>query len=156
VPLNATDRDGQGLGLALVREAVRQLGGEITLTIEVGTGSCFALSFPLPGEDHELAHPPVATRRPAIEKGFCSQAHLTRGTGRGSARPSCTVKPERQQMLPTHVGKRSDLAGYVRLRLEETKRERADEEVQPRNVVNQEQALGRQRRFVAMRGENIS
>jgi len=45
---NAADQEGQGLGLALVREAVEQLGGDITLESQVGKGTRFAISCPLP------------------------------------------------------------------------------------------------------------
>lgn len=45
---NATDQDGQGLGLALVREAVEQLGGDMALMSQVGQGTRFAISCPLP------------------------------------------------------------------------------------------------------------
>lgn len=49
---------GTGLGLALVRESVRRLGGEITVTSEVGVGSTFTVWIP------PLA-PPEVTPKPA-------------------------------------------------------------------------------------------
>lgn len=45
---NAANQEGQGLGLTLVREAVEQLRGELTLTSQVGQGTRFAISCPLP------------------------------------------------------------------------------------------------------------
>lgn len=38
---------GTGIGLALARETVRQLGGEITLESQLEKGSCFTISLPL-------------------------------------------------------------------------------------------------------------
>ena len=40
------DTQGEGLGLAFVRNSVRRLGGEITLESELGKGSTFRLKFP--------------------------------------------------------------------------------------------------------------
>lgn len=40
------DTQGEGLGLAFVRNSVRRLGGEITLESELGKGSTFLLKFP--------------------------------------------------------------------------------------------------------------
>jgi len=40
------DVQGEGLGLAFVRNSVRRLGGEITLESELGKGSTFHLKFP--------------------------------------------------------------------------------------------------------------
>ncbi len=40
------DRKGEGLGLAFVRNSVRRLGGDITVTSELGKGSTFILKFP--------------------------------------------------------------------------------------------------------------
>lgn len=40
------DRDGEGLGLAFVRNSVRRLGGDISLESELGKGSTFTVKFP--------------------------------------------------------------------------------------------------------------
>ena len=41
-----TKRRGLGLGLAISRKIVEQLGGSITVTSTVGEGSRFTLAFP--------------------------------------------------------------------------------------------------------------
>jgi signal transduction histidine kinase len=42
-----TKRRGLGLGLAISKKIVEQLGGAITVTSQVGVGSTFSLRFPL-------------------------------------------------------------------------------------------------------------
>jgi len=56
---SVADQEGQGLGLALVRDAVHQLGGEIGLTSQVGTGTRFSLGCPLPREDRGQGAAPL-------------------------------------------------------------------------------------------------
>lgn len=50
--------EGTGLGLALVKRIVELHQGEVTLTSELGVGSCFAMALPLQlfqsGDDHKL------------------------------------------------------------------------------------------------------
>jgi signal transduction histidine kinase len=52
---NSTTRQygGNGLGLAITREFARMLGGDVTVTSELGRGSCFTLSLPL--DDRQLS-----------------------------------------------------------------------------------------------------
>jgi two-component system phosphate regulon sensor histidine kinase PhoR len=40
---------GTGLGLSIVRHAVEQMGGKITVTSQLGCGSCFILTLPING-----------------------------------------------------------------------------------------------------------
>ena len=42
-----TKRRGLGLGLAISKKIVEQLGGTITVSSEVGRGSTFTLRFPM-------------------------------------------------------------------------------------------------------------
>jgi signal transduction histidine kinase len=42
----ARQERGTGLGLALVQESIRRVGGQITVMSEVGTGSTFTVSIP--------------------------------------------------------------------------------------------------------------
>jgi PAS domain S-box-containing protein len=55
---------GTGLGLPLSREYVRLMGGELTLTSEVGNGTCFR--FALPVRVLRTDGPPPAETRPEI------------------------------------------------------------------------------------------
>lgn len=50
VQINAADfvREGVGLGLAITRELVDFMGGDITVTSQLGKGSIFSVSLPLP------------------------------------------------------------------------------------------------------------
>ena len=48
---NVANQEGQGLGLALVREAVEQLGGHLSLTSQLGQGTRFTISCPRPRVD---------------------------------------------------------------------------------------------------------
>jgi signal transduction histidine kinase len=45
-PSTATLYGGTGLGLALSRKIARMMGGDITVTSELGNGSCFTISVP--------------------------------------------------------------------------------------------------------------
>jgi PAS domain S-box-containing protein len=47
--------DGVGLGLAVVRAIVTQLGGRIQVESSLGEGSTFTVSFPLPGREPQSA-----------------------------------------------------------------------------------------------------
>ncbi len=47
--------DGMGLGLTIVREAVRQLGGTIEFDSEQGRGTTFRVTLPAPAGDQENA-----------------------------------------------------------------------------------------------------
>jgi two-component system phosphate regulon sensor histidine kinase PhoR len=41
------DRGGTGLGLAIVKHVLQEHGARLTITSEVGTGSCFSCDFPV-------------------------------------------------------------------------------------------------------------
>ncbi len=42
----AQDKAGEGIGLAYVRSALRNIGGDITLTSELGKGTTFIVTLP--------------------------------------------------------------------------------------------------------------
>ncbi|MBB1419026.1 response regulator [Pseudoalteromonas sp. SG44-1] len=48
----AQNQNGSGIGLALVKQLLEQYGGQISLTSEVGKGSCFTVSLPLTEAEH--------------------------------------------------------------------------------------------------------
>lgn len=51
---------GSGLGLVIVRELARAMGGDVTVTSQPGKGSCFSVSLPA-----ATAVPPLSEARPA-------------------------------------------------------------------------------------------
>lgn len=51
---NGHDIEGNGLGLAIVKGIAEEHGGDVTVTSEIGKGSCFTLSLPLHQDRSEL------------------------------------------------------------------------------------------------------
>ena len=49
---SSTTKQGTGIGLSLTRELVSLLNGELTLDSEVGKGSTFTISIPMPAKEH--------------------------------------------------------------------------------------------------------
>jgi chemotaxis protein histidine kinase CheA len=41
----ASDVSGRGVGLAALRDTVRELGGRIEVSSQLGSGTCFSFSF---------------------------------------------------------------------------------------------------------------
>jgi len=66
--LNALQQGGMGLGLTLARDIVRAHGGDISVNSEVGAGSTFAFTLPIPAEDPAKikAAPPMNGESEAI------------------------------------------------------------------------------------------
>lgn len=61
-PRTAAEQEGTGIGLYLVKQYVRLLGGSISLESEPGHGTTFHLAFPLPeAEESEAEHSDGAT-----------------------------------------------------------------------------------------------
>ncbi|WP_129211994.1 hybrid sensor histidine kinase/response regulator [Crenobacter cavernae] len=48
---NAYEHEGTGLGLVIARSLVRKLGGELTVTSQLGEGSCFAFTLSFETQD---------------------------------------------------------------------------------------------------------
>jgi two-component system, sensor histidine kinase RpfC len=47
---------GTGIGLALVREYVRSMGGEVSVVSELGTGSVFGFTLPAASPPPDAGH----------------------------------------------------------------------------------------------------
>jgi CheY-like chemotaxis protein/HPt (histidine-containing phosphotransfer) domain-containing protein/two-component sensor histidine kinase len=60
---------GTGLGLEISRNLARRMGGDITVSSELGTGSLFTVTLPLP-----LSSPPQTTQTPAEASNTTEQA----------------------------------------------------------------------------------
>jgi signal transduction histidine kinase len=54
---NARRRQGLGLGLALVKDLVQRMGGEVTVSSKRGEGTTFMVTLPLALQDEQLVEP---------------------------------------------------------------------------------------------------
>jgi PAS domain S-box-containing protein len=59
----ARQERGTGLGMALVQESIRRLGGQVNVTSRVGAGSTFTVSIPPLAPTEGAAHPATAPTR---------------------------------------------------------------------------------------------
>lgn len=61
---NGKTQGGTGLGLAVTKELVELHGGQVTVTSQMGVGSCFTFSIPL--YNPTIAAPPVSNTSPTV------------------------------------------------------------------------------------------
>ncbi|WP_342709141.1 ATP-binding protein [Bradyrhizobium sp. B124] len=122
--------EGSGIGLALVRELVKQHGGQIRVESEVDRGTSFTIMLPF-GTDH-LPADQVNTTAPAPRSSARAQAYLDEALGwldgSGAAdRPDPSSPEDLGVAAPTASGRRqrilladdnADMREYVRRLLE--------------------------------------
>ncbi|MEN3349822.1 MAG: hypothetical protein V7632_3457 [Bradyrhizobium sp.] len=117
--------EGSGIGLALVRELVKQHGGQIRVDSEVDRGTAFTVTLPF-GTDHLPAEQINAARPAARSSSMRAQAYLVEALGwldGGDERPDPSSSDDLGFTAPAAPGRRhhilladdnADMRDYVR------------------------------------------
>lgn len=95
---------GTGLGMAIVKSLVEQMGGTITVTSREGEGSCFVIILPF-----EIAPPPEQPVRPAPAEDSIRGLHLLLAEGNelNAEIAEMLLRDEGAEVLIAHDGRQA-------------------------------------------------